>query len=147
MQTDSVSDALEYTSYDVHRRPSPLVTPVAVKAAAHVLHFGGPVLVLLTRAEVQVMSNLKAILEEAGGTFENIVKTTVLLDSMADFAAVNTIYGANVHENRFACCCWTVHVPIAVRCQVVQAGSRQLGLGCHSSPFHTSRTDRPANPQ
>lgn len=40
------------------------------------------------------MANLKAILEEAGGSFENVVKTTVLLDNMADFAAVNTIYGA-----------------------------------------------------
>lgn len=75
-------------------------------------------LVLLTRAEVQVMSNLKAI------AFENIVKTTVLLDSIADFAAVNTMYGARSHENPIACCCWTVHVLIAVRRLAAQAGLR-----------------------
>lgn len=43
---------------------------------------------------MQVMLNLKAILDEAGGTFEDVVKTTILLDSMDDFAAVNKLYGA-----------------------------------------------------
>eukprot|EP00892_Ulva_mutabilis_P011667 jgi/Ulvmu1/8873/UM049_0055.1 len=40
----------------------------------------------------QVMANLKAILEADGGSFENVVKTTVLLADMGDFAAVNEIY-------------------------------------------------------
>lgn len=42
---------------------------------------------------MQVMANLKAILVAAGGSFENVVKTTVLLADMGDFAAVNEIYG------------------------------------------------------
>lgn len=42
---------------------------------------------------MQVMENLKAILEAGGGSFENVVKTTVLLADMGDFAAVNEIYG------------------------------------------------------
>lgn len=37
------------------------------------------------------------ILEEAGLTFENVVKTTVLLADMGDFAAVNEIYGMPFH--------------------------------------------------
>jgi len=40
------------------------------------------------------MKNLKAILEEAGESFGSVVKTTVLLSDMGNFAAVNEIYGA-----------------------------------------------------
>ena len=41
----------------------------------------------------QVFKNLGAILEAAGMTFDNVVKATVLLFNIADFAAVNAIYG------------------------------------------------------
>ncbi|MBR6790249.1 MAG: RidA family protein [Oscillospiraceae bacterium] len=41
----------------------------------------------------QVFKNLSAILTEAGMTFDDVVKATVLLDNIADFAAVNAIYG------------------------------------------------------
>lgn len=41
---------------------------------------------------VQVFKNLEAILTEAGMTFDNAVKTTVLLADIADFAAVNEVY-------------------------------------------------------
>ena len=40
----------------------------------------------------QVFKNLKAILEAAGMSFDNVVKTTVLLADMGDFATVNEIY-------------------------------------------------------
>ena len=40
----------------------------------------------------QVFKNLKAILEEAGMSFDNVVKTTVLLADMGDFATVKEIY-------------------------------------------------------
>ncbi len=40
----------------------------------------------------QVMSNLKAVLEAAGATFENVVKTSVFLKNMDDFAAMNGVY-------------------------------------------------------
>jgi 2-iminobutanoate/2-iminopropanoate deaminase len=40
----------------------------------------------------QALENLKAILEEAGTNLENVLKTTVFLQSMDDFAAMNEIY-------------------------------------------------------
>jgi len=42
----------------------------------------------------QTLSNIKAILEEAGGDMSNIVKTTVLLKDMADFVAMNEVYAS-----------------------------------------------------
>lgn len=42
----------------------------------------------------QVMSNMKAILQEAGLGFEHIVKSSIFLMNMADFVAVNTVYGS-----------------------------------------------------
>ena len=41
----------------------------------------------------QVMNNLKAILEEAGLEFSNVVKTTIFLTDMNRFSEVNEIYG------------------------------------------------------
>ncbi|MBD3180019.1 MAG: hypothetical protein GF417_10725 [Candidatus Latescibacteria bacterium] len=40
----------------------------------------------------QVLNNLKAVVEAAGGTLESIVKTTVMLQSMDDFKVMNGIY-------------------------------------------------------
>ena len=42
---------------------------------------------------IQVMDNLKAILEEANTDFSKVVKFTIYLDSMDDFAVVNEVYG------------------------------------------------------
>lgn len=41
----------------------------------------------------QVMRNLKAVLLEAGLTFDNVVKSTIFLSDMGTFAQVNDIYG------------------------------------------------------
>ncbi|MCL2403742.1 MAG: Rid family detoxifying hydrolase [Coriobacteriia bacterium] len=41
---------------------------------------------------VQAFANLEVILNEAGMSFDNVVKTTVFLKNMGDFAAVNEIY-------------------------------------------------------
>lgn len=41
---------------------------------------------------IQVFKNIRAILDEAGFTTEHIVKTTVFLADMADFAVVNEVY-------------------------------------------------------
>jgi len=41
---------------------------------------------------VQVLNNLKAIVEAAGCSMENVVKCTVYLQSMDDFAVMNKIY-------------------------------------------------------
>lgn len=40
----------------------------------------------------QVLKNLKAVLEEAGASMQSVIKTTIFLDSMDDFATVNEIY-------------------------------------------------------
>ena len=42
----------------------------------------------------RVMENLKAILIEAGTSFDNIVMTTIFLADMGSFAAVNEVYGS-----------------------------------------------------
>jgi 2-iminobutanoate/2-iminopropanoate deaminase len=41
----------------------------------------------------RVFANLRAILEAAGASFDHVVRTTVYLADMNDFAAVNEIYG------------------------------------------------------
>lgn len=41
----------------------------------------------------QVMKNLGAVLEAAGSGFSNVIKTSIFLDSMDDFASVNEVYG------------------------------------------------------
>ncbi|HJZ42736.1 MAG TPA: Rid family detoxifying hydrolase, partial [Hyphomicrobiaceae bacterium] len=46
----------------------------------------------------QSLENLKTILEAAGLTFADVVKTTIFLTSMGDFAAVNEVYKAYVAE-------------------------------------------------
>jgi 2-iminobutanoate/2-iminopropanoate deaminase len=46
----------------------------------------------------QVMENIKAIVEHAGTEMTNVVKVTVLLDSIDDFAAMNEIYTAYFPE-------------------------------------------------
>ena len=40
----------------------------------------------------QVLKNLKAVLEEAGSSMSQVVKTTIFIDSMDDFAVINKIY-------------------------------------------------------
>lgn len=42
----------------------------------------------------QVMQNIAAILKAADLTFENVVKTTIFLKSMGDFATVNAVYAS-----------------------------------------------------
>jgi len=51
--------------------------------------FAGPDIKAQTE---QVLKNIKAILNEAGADMSNVVKTTVLLKDMADFAIMNEIY-------------------------------------------------------
>ncbi|MBF2708444.1 RidA family protein [Flavobacterium soyangense] len=46
----------------------------------------------------QVMENMKAVLEAAGMTFENVVKTTIFIMNMNDFGKINTIYGSYFDE-------------------------------------------------
>lgn len=45
-----------------------------------------------------VMENLKAVLEAAEMTFENVVKTTIFISDMGNFANINAVYGAYFNE-------------------------------------------------
>jgi len=47
----------------------------------------------------QVLQNLQAVLEAAGTSLNNVVKTTVFLADINDFLAVNEIYGEFFSEN------------------------------------------------
>lgn len=42
----------------------------------------------------QVMKNLKAILDEAGMDFNHVIKTTIFLQDMGEFASMNAIYSS-----------------------------------------------------
>ena len=46
----------------------------------------------------QVLANLSAILEAAGSSIEQIVKTTVFLQSLDDFAGMNEVYARHVGD-------------------------------------------------
>jgi 2-iminobutanoate/2-iminopropanoate deaminase len=46
----------------------------------------------------QALQNLGAILEEAGSSFDKLAKTTVFLQNLDDFAAMNDVYAAHVGE-------------------------------------------------
>ena len=41
---------------------------------------------------IQVLENLKAVVEAAGGTLDDVLKTTVFLADMADFPELNALY-------------------------------------------------------
>ena len=43
----------------------------------------------------QIMKNLAAVLEAAGSSFDKVVKTTIFVTDLNDFAAVNETYGAH----------------------------------------------------
>ncbi|HVA85326.1 MAG TPA: Rid family detoxifying hydrolase, partial [Candidatus Saccharimonadales bacterium] len=46
----------------------------------------------------RVLHNLEAVLDAGGMTFGDVVKTTILLANMADYATVNEIYGRHVSD-------------------------------------------------
>ena len=46
----------------------------------------------------QVLQNLRAILEEAGSGLDRLVKTTVFLQDLGDFAAMNEVYARHVGD-------------------------------------------------
>ncbi|WP_396166707.1 RidA family protein [Flavobacterium sp.] len=46
----------------------------------------------------QVMENIKAVLEATGMTFENVVKSTIFIMDMNNFALINSVYGSYFDE-------------------------------------------------
>ncbi len=47
----------------------------------------------------QSLTNIKAVLEAAGATLQNVVKTTVFLTDLNDFASMNEVYASFFPEN------------------------------------------------
>lgn len=47
---------------------------------------------------IQVLENLKAIIEEAGCSMKDVLKATVYISKMSDFQAMNTIYATYFSE-------------------------------------------------
>ena len=46
----------------------------------------------------QVMENMKAVLEAGGMAFDDVVKATIFISDMNDFAKINTVYGSYFNE-------------------------------------------------
>ena len=52
----------------------------------------------ITKETTQVMENVKAVLEAAEMTFENVVKTSIFISDMYNFSAINEVYGNYFRE-------------------------------------------------
>lgn len=46
----------------------------------------------------QVMENMKAVLDAAGMTFENVIKTSIFISDMDNFSQINEVYGHYFNE-------------------------------------------------
>ena len=72
----------------------------------------------ITAQAEQVMQNVKAILDEAGTCFENVVKTTCFLSDMADFAEFNKVYEKYFVSKPARSCVAVKTLPKNVLCEV-----------------------------
>ena len=72
----------------------------------------------ITAQAEQVMLNLKAVLEEAGTSFDNIVRTTCFIADMGDFAAFNEVYSKYITSAPARSCVAVKALPKAVLCEV-----------------------------
>lgn len=67
----------------------------------------------------QSLSNIGAILEEAGLSYDDIVKTTVLLDDIRNFAAMNAVYAEFFKADKPARVCYQVSaLPMGVKVEI-----------------------------
>ncbi len=76
----------------------------------------------------QSLENLKTVLETAGYALSDAVKTTVLLERIEDFAAVNEVYAAYFPENCPARACYAVdRLPKGALVEIELTAFRQEG--------------------
>ncbi|MDD2736446.1 MAG: RidA family protein [Desulfuromonadaceae bacterium] len=54
----------------------------------------------ITAQAERVMNNIAAMLSAAGAGFDDVIKTTIFLVDMADFAAVNEVYGSRFSSHK-----------------------------------------------
>lgn len=74
-------DNFVYTSGNIHLTPEGKLLEGSIEEKTH-----------------QVMKNLKVVLEEAGVTFANVVKTTIFVTNMEDYAKINEVYGSYMSD-------------------------------------------------
>lgn len=68
---------------------------------------------------MQCLKNIGAILKEAGYTYENVVKSTVLLSDMNDFGAMNEVYASVYTREMPARVCYQVcKLPMGVKVEI-----------------------------
>ena len=79
----------------------------------------GQVQTEITAAAHQSLKNIGAILAEAGMTYDNVVKTTVLLADIADFKAVNEVYAEYFTGDKPARACdQAAALPLGVKVEI-----------------------------
>jgi 2-iminobutanoate/2-iminopropanoate deaminase len=79
----------------------------------------GQVQTEITAAAHQSLKNIGAILAEAGMTYDNVVKTTVLLADIADFKAVNEVYAEYFTGDKPARACYqAAALPLGVKVEI-----------------------------
>ena len=66
----------------------------------------------------QVMQNIAALLEEAGCSFTDVVKTTCFLADMGDFAAFNEVYAKFFVSKPARSCVAVKDLPKGVLCEI-----------------------------
>ncbi|MBO5023975.1 MAG: RidA family protein [Clostridia bacterium] len=66
----------------------------------------------------QVCKNIGALLEAAGASYENVIKTTCFLADMGDFAAFNAVYGKYFVSKPARSCVAVKTLPKNVLCEV-----------------------------
>ena len=66
----------------------------------------------------RVMQNIKALLEEAGASFSDVVMTTCFLADMNDFAAFNAVYAKYFTEKPARSCVAVKQLPLGLLCEV-----------------------------
>ena len=67
----------------------------------------------------QSLKNVGAILAAAGMTYDNVVKTTVLIDDIADFKAMNEVYAEFFGKDKPARACYQVAaLPMGVKVEI-----------------------------
>lgn len=73
----------------------------------------------ITEQTVQVMKNIEAILQEAGYSFSDVVKSTCLLSDMANFGAMNEVYGSYYTQDHPARAAFAVkELPLGVMIEI-----------------------------
>ena len=72
----------------------------------------------ITAQTTQALENVGAILKEAGYTFNDVCKTTCLLNSMDDFAAMNEVYAKYFTSKPARSCVAVKALPKGVLCEI-----------------------------